>query len=199
MQKSTNSNFATIIKVHSFTKTPENCALIWIQLSKTSMFRKAKALRRVYILTSRRSSLLETSEFYLYFSRSWIPIHPWPVSSDNVVDTFHSYFIVTWPGRTKRRRSNTWPQLILSKYYIVHYRLYSKSSLTVKEWRLNLSFPWVSVQFLNSWRVSVVPYCVTILTLVLFKNSIDTQGKLNLNFHQLSVSELLEYRRKSSS
>ena len=42
-----------------------------------------------------------------------------------------------------------------------HYRLYSKSSLTLKEWRFNLSFPWVSVLFLNSWRVSVVPYDVT--------------------------------------
>jgi hypothetical protein len=26
-------------------------------------------------------------------------------------------------------------------YTKVHYRLYSKSSLTLKEWRLNLSFP----------------------------------------------------------
>ena len=36
-------------------------------------------------------------------------------------------------------------------------RLYSKSTLTLKEWRLNLSFPWVSMLFLNSWRVSLVP------------------------------------------
>jgi hypothetical protein len=35
-------------------------------------------------------------------------------------------------------------------------RPYSKSSLilTLNEWRFNLSFPWVSMQFLNSWRVS---------------------------------------------
>jgi hypothetical protein len=33
-------------------------------------------------------------------------------------------------------------------------RLYSKSSLTLKEWRFNLSFPWVSILFVNSWRVS---------------------------------------------
>jgi hypothetical protein len=31
--------------------------------------------------------------------------------------------------------------------------------------------------------------------LLLYKNSIDTQGKLRLNLHSLSVSELLEYRR----
>jgi hypothetical protein len=33
--------------------------------------------------------------------------------------------------------------------------------------------------------------------LLLYKNSIDNQGKLRLNLHSLSVSELLEYRRKS--
>jgi hypothetical protein len=53
--------------------------------------------------------------------------------------------------------------------------------------------------FLNSWKVSVAPYYVTILTLQLFKNSIDTQEKLRLNLHSLSlsVSELLEYGRKT--
>jgi hypothetical protein len=40
-------------------------------------------------------------------------------------------------------------------------RLYAKSSLTLIEWRFNLSFPWVSVLFLNSRRVSVAPYYVT--------------------------------------
>jgi hypothetical protein len=35
-----------------------------------------------------------------------------------------------------------------------------------------------------------------LLTLHLFKNSIDTQGKLRLNLHSLSVSKLLEYRCK---
>jgi hypothetical protein len=30
---------------------------------------------------------------------------------------------------------------------------YSKSSLTLNEWRFNLSFSWVSMLFLNSWRV----------------------------------------------
>ena len=36
-----------------------------------------------------------------------------------------------------------------------------------------------------------------LLTLQLFKNSIDTQEKLSLNLHSLSVSELLEYGRKT--
>ena len=35
------------------------------------------------------------------------------------------------------------------------------------------------------------------LTLQLFKNSNDTREKLRLNFHSLSVSELLEYGRYS--
>jgi hypothetical protein len=35
-------------------------------------------------------------------------------------------------------------------------RMYSKSSLTLKEWRFNFSFPWVSMLFLNSWRVTPV-------------------------------------------
>jgi hypothetical protein len=33
-------------------------------------------------------------------------------------------------------------------------RLYSKRSLTLIEWRFNLSISWVSMLFLNSWRVS---------------------------------------------
>jgi hypothetical protein len=40
-----------------------------------------------------------------------------------------------------------------------------------------------------------------LLTLQLFKNNIDTQGKLHnlsVNLHNLSVNELLEYRRKTS-
>jgi hypothetical protein len=40
-------------------------------------------------------------------------------------------------------------------------RIYSKSSLTLNEWRFNLSFPWVSMLFLNSWWVRAVPYYVT--------------------------------------
>jgi hypothetical protein len=36
-----------------------------------------------------------------------------------------------------------------------------------------------------------------LLTLQPFKNSIDTQEKLRLNLHSLSVSKLLEYRRMS--
>jgi hypothetical protein len=37
-----------------------------------------------------------------------------------------------------------------------------------------------------------------LLTLQLFKNSTDTQEKLRLNLHSLSVSELLEYGRKTT-
>jgi hypothetical protein len=36
-----------------------------------------------------------------------------------------------------------------------------------------------------------------LLTLQLFKNSIDTQEKVRLNLHSLSVSELLEYGRST--
>ena len=54
----------------------------------------------------------------------------------------------------------------------------------------------LSMLFLNSWRVRshIVRYDTN---LQLFKNSIDTQEKLRLNLHSLSVSELLEYGRKS--
>jgi hypothetical protein len=44
---------------------------------------------------------------------------------------------------------------------VQHFRPYSKSSLTLNEWRFNVSFSRVSLLFLNSWRVSVVPYYVT--------------------------------------
>ena len=39
-------------------------------------------------------------------------------------------------------------------------RSYSKSSLTLNEWRFNLSFSQVSLLVFNSWRISVVPYYV---------------------------------------
>jgi hypothetical protein len=41
-------------------------------------------------------------------------------------------------------------------------------------------------------------FTMRLLILQLFKNSIDTQGKLKMNLHSLSVSvsELLEYRRE---
>ena len=53
---------------------------------------------------------------------------------------------------------------------------YSKSSLTHKEWRFNLSFLWVSVLFLNSWRISVVPYYVTIHPPVIQKTALAIEG-----------------------
>jgi hypothetical protein len=68
--------------------------------------------------------------------------------------------------------------------------LYSKSSLTLK---LDLSFPWVSVLFLNSRRVSshIVGYDTSPPAIQ------GTQEKLSLNLHTLSVSvsKFLEYRR----
>jgi hypothetical protein len=91
----------------------------------------------------------------------------------------------------------------LSGYLMVLFkqnlRPYSKSSLTLNEWRFNLSFSWVSMLFLNSWRVSSHLVGVITLALQLFKNSIDTREKLRLNLHSLSVSvsELLEYGRYS--
>jgi hypothetical protein len=50
-----------------------------------------------------------------------------------------------------------------TEFYTHDYRPYSKSSLalTLNEWRFNLSFSPVSMLFLNSWMVSVVPYYVT--------------------------------------
>jgi hypothetical protein len=36
-----------------------------------------------------------------------------------------------------------------------------KTSRTLNEWRFNLSFSWVLMLFLNSWRASVIPYYVT--------------------------------------
>jgi hypothetical protein len=81
-----------------------------------------------------------------------------------------------------------------------HQRLYSESSLTLKEERVNLSFSWVSVLFLNSWRVSVVPYYLWLLTLQLFKNSTDTlkdtlkEWRFNLSFSRVSMLFLNSWR-----
>jgi hypothetical protein len=56
--------------------------------------------------------------------------------------------------KLKRCASSTQEQLRL-------YSLKSSLILTLNEWRFNLSFSWVSLLFLNGWRVSVVPYYVT--------------------------------------
>jgi hypothetical protein len=68
------------------------------------------------------------------------------------VSRLHMYFLCRHhlpPDKSE----NDWFTLI---YDCCHcfLRLYSKTSLTLKEWRFNLSFPWVSVLFFNSWRVS---------------------------------------------
>ena len=49
----------------------------------------------------------------------------------------------------------------------------------------------MSLLFLNRWRVSVIPYHVTTRPQAI-QNSIDTQGKLRLNLHSLSVSVSFE-------
>jgi hypothetical protein len=60
---------------------------------------------------------------------------------------------------------------------------------------------WASLEcqccfWITGWLVSTVSYLtMRLLALQLFKNSIDTQGKLRLNLLSVSVSELLEYRR----
>jgi hypothetical protein len=64
------------------------------------------------------------------------------VNSENLGSMILSFFVTTFKGTVSH----------------VGYRLYSKSSLTLtvhalKEWRFDLSFPWVSMPYLNSWRV----------------------------------------------
>jgi hypothetical protein len=87
-------------------------------------------------------------------------------------------------------------ELILTNTCILKARSQSHS----KSGRFNMSFPLVSMLFLNSWRVSshIVRYD-TNPPAIQKTDSIDTQGKLRLNLHSLSVSELfLEYRRCKS-
>ena len=64
---------------------------------------------------------------------------------------------------------------------------------------------WASLECHCCFWIAGVPYYVItrvsyltmwLLTLQLFKNSIDTNEKLRLNLHSLSVIELLEYGRK---
>ena len=81
-----------------------------------------------------------------------------------------------WTDGTKKRWSRLFRQLFFFSCLVVwtfqkpvlepyfkDYRPYSKSSLTptLNEWMFNLSFSWVLMLFLNSWRASVIPYYVT--------------------------------------
>jgi hypothetical protein len=65
---------------------------------------------------------------------------------------------------------------VVSYFYA---RILKAHSHSHNEWKFNLSFSQMSLLFLNSWRVSVIPYyCMSmwLLTFQLFKNSIfDTQ------------------------
>jgi hypothetical protein len=72
-------------------------------------------------------------------------------------------------------------------------------ALALNEWRFNLSFSWVSMLFLNSWMVSVVPYYVTNHPPANQKQHLQSrEAQIEvLNLHSLSVSELLEYGRKT--
>jgi hypothetical protein len=60
---------------------------------------------------------------------------------------------------------------------------------------------WASLECQCCIRIAegLVSYLtMRLLTLQLFKNSADTQEKLRLNLHSLSVSKLSEYRRKTT-
>jgi hypothetical protein len=80
-----------------------------------------------------------------------------------MLDCFVGYILLAFT------HNSVWVYRIVIQITEKHIRLYFKSSLTLtltltltlNEWSFNLSFPWVSVLFLNSWRVSVVPYYVT--------------------------------------
>jgi hypothetical protein len=69
----------------------------------------------------------------------------------------------------------------------------SSLTLTLNEWMFDLSFSWVSLLFFKAGEL-VLNLTMWLLTLYLFKNNLDTQSKLRLNLHSLSVCELLEYR-----
>jgi hypothetical protein len=71
--------------------------------------------------------------------KTWARTHAWPL------DVLHFWPCDTHCSTEESKRDEC-----------KHLRPYSKSSLalTLNEWRFNLSFSWVSMLFLNSWRVS---------------------------------------------
>jgi hypothetical protein len=123
-------------------------------------FRKQTNAR---ILKAHSLSLSGSSMIRLSFSRvSMLFLNSWRVSAV-------PYYVTTHPPAIQKqhwhsRETQIEPPLIECKwaFRIQALRPYSKSSLTLalNEWRFNLSFSWVLMLFLNSWRVSVVPYYV---------------------------------------
>jgi hypothetical protein len=67
-------------------------------------------------------------------------------------DAFSSYFLCLSSHILPHAHSNL--KIFILCIRLQSLRPYSKSSLTLNEWRFNLSFSWMSVLFLNSWRVS---------------------------------------------
>ena len=91
-------------------------------------------------------------KIYTYFPLSF-SLRPFVIVVWNIMETntiFQASFVITICSNTIKR----------DNFYC---RPYSKSSLTLtlNDWKFNLSLSRVSLPFLNSWRVSVVPYCVT--------------------------------------
>jgi hypothetical protein len=78
---------------------------------------------------------------------------------------------------------------------------YNARILKAHSYSMSGSSIWASLEcqccFWIAGRLGSYLLTMWLLTLQLFKNSIGTQGKLRLNFHSLSVSELLEYGRKT--
>jgi hypothetical protein len=104
--------------------------------------------------------------------------------------------LISWVKESTLRALTSRPLLLLlvNWTYACILKAHSHSMSGGSIWA---SLACVSMLFLNSWRVSVVHYYMCLLTIQLFKGSIDTWEKLRLNLHSLSVSELLEYRHIS--
>jgi hypothetical protein len=84
-------------------------------------------------------------------------LNSWRVSSHIVrYDTNHPAFRKQhWHSSSQGKFRLKLHSLSVSEQFRIQaLRPYSKSSLTLIEWKFNLSFSWVSMLFLISWRVS---------------------------------------------
>jgi hypothetical protein len=96
----------------------------------------------------------------IWASIGWVSmpfLNSWRVSSHIVrYDTNHPAFRKQhWHSSSQGKFRLKLHSLSVSEQFRIQaLRPYSKSSLTLIEWKFNLSFSWVSMLFLISWRVS---------------------------------------------
>ena len=175
---------ARILKAHSHSHSMSGGS-IWASLECHCCF-----------LNSWRASVVPYFYLFIYLAlptRAGSPQQHMPIT----VGPFCLTHPVNFPcGRKPEYPEETHDFRQSVDFYSFHMRTGFESHWESSHWDLNLRPQRWKASALTTWPPKPPKITMWLLTLQLFKNSIDTREKLRLNLHSLSVSELFEYGRK---